>query len=447
LLTVSDLWLSLSLWSLKEGGQGGREGGREGGGEEAVFTVAYPKVGVKPVFSPDGCLLLVARRREGRDEVGVYGRTGREGGREGWACLRTFLPETVDLVALEWSPTGSFFIIRDTHLVEDGVIACAPDGGKVLWRMEEEGREGGGGLGVKSVAISPDGLWVAVGGWDEKLRMFSTLTWGKVLEGTCGREGAREGGKEAQRSVAGTRNITGSDAPSRDRSQRTKGFVAYTQDPEEGGVFHPCLPPSLPFLKPDSSKPAPKIGVGLLAWSGQGGGRGGGRFLLARNDAMPQVVWVWDVYALGLAGILVFADPVRSAQWSPPSPPPSPPSLCVATGGPRFYVWSLAGEEEGGEGVGEGVAGVIPPPAWFDLPVGESGNFDVTRVRWAPKEGGREGGREGGSEEAVWRGIETMRLEGRREEGGVEEGEEGAEEVSLVALMSPDRWCVCALNQ
>ncbi|KAM3571351.1 hypothetical protein VYU27_006615 [Nannochloropsis oceanica] len=491
LLTVSDLWLSLSLWSLED----------EEEGQEEVFSVALPKVNVKPAFSPDGSLLLVARRREGRDEVGLYGRRrrggseggrGREGGRAGggWVCLRSFLPETADLVALEWGAGGRYFLIRDTPLVGDGLYVYSPDGGKLLWKLEE-GKEGsiagggggGGGLGVKSVALSGGGgreggrEWLAVGGWDGRVRVWSTLTWGLVLEGKCGKkEGIRDGGREGGRgddgpssqqrpagaegaATANTNTNTSSNTTTNNNNNnsssnsgssskpRTRSFVAYTQQQSPyDDAFHPSLPPSLPFLKPDLTKAFPKMGIGLMAWSTEGGrGEGweGGRFLLTRNDSMPRVLWVWDLEVPGLAAVLTFAAPVRSAQWSPSSPPSSPstpPSLCIVTGGPRFYVWSPAVREGGGEG------GLPDPPAWYDLPVGDGGHFDVMKVRWAPREGGREGGVEG-KVGAVGRRIETMRLEGGGEEGA-EGGEvEEEDEVFLIALMSSEYWCVCALNQ
>ena len=352
LLTVSDLWLSLSLWSLED------EGGREGGREEEVFSVAFPKVNVKPAFSPDGSLLLVARRREGRDEVGLYGRRRgkREGGNAGkrWVCLRSFLPETADLVGFEWGGGGEYFLIRDTPLVGQGLYVYSPDGGKLLWKLEE-GKEGsaggggggGGGLGVKSVGLSGGGgreggrEWLAVGGWDGQVRVWSTLTWGLVMEGRCGEkegraEGRREGGRgddvsNSQQPPAGAVAATttsGSSSNSNSSSNaRTRSFVAYTQQQSShDDPFHPSLPPSLPSLKPDLTKAFPKMGIGLMAWSTEGG-REGGRFLLTRNDSMPRVLWVWDLEGPGLAAVLTFAAPVRSAQWSPSSPLPRPPPL------------------------------------------------------------------------------------------------------------------------
>jgi WD40 repeat protein len=88
-----------------------------------------------------------------------------------------------------------------------------------------------------------------------------------------------------------------------------------------------------------------------VSWSADG------QLLLTRNDNMPNCLWVWAVADLGLRCLLVQKDPVRSARWSPAN------ELTVATGSPRFYVWSPS----------EG-------PTWHDIPL-QAGSFDVLRIR------------------------------------------------------------------
>ena len=58
-------------------------------------------------------------------------------------------------------------------------------------------------------------------------------------------------------------------------------------------------------------KADPKIGVGLLAWSVKD------RYLLARNDNMPQALWIWDTQKLQLCALLQQLDAVRCAAWDP----------------------------------------------------------------------------------------------------------------------------------
>jgi WD40 repeat protein len=99
-----------------------------------------------------------------------------------------------------------------------------------------------------------------------------------------------------------------------------------------------------------------RLGVGLLSWSHDG------RYLLSRNDNMASALWVWDMEELGLTSLIIQADAVRSARWSPASP-----HLAIATGaGRRFYLWSPGGT------------------SWTDVPVGGDQAFEVMRLRWSP---------------------------------------------------------------
>ena len=93
----------------------------------------------------------------------------------------------------------------------------------------------------------------------------------------------------------------------------------------------------------------------------------------------------------------------------------------------------------------------MPPaaPTWFDIPVAD-GSFDVTRLRWAPLPPPK---RRWADPETPGKkkGVSVLRLEQGAGGGDGDEGEEGDEEeegvVMLVALMSADHWCVCALNK
>ena len=48
-----------------------------------------------------------------------------------------------------------------------------------------------------------------------------------------------------------------------------------------------ALPATVPTMKQPNGKVNPKLGVGLMAWSGDG------KYLATRNDNMPTAVWIW----------------------------------------------------------------------------------------------------------------------------------------------------------
>lgn len=115
------------------------------------------------------------------------------------------------------------------------------------------------------------------------------------------------------------------------------------------------LPASVPAVKASLDKPNPRIGVGLMAWSGDG------KYLATRNDNMPTALWVWDMARLELAAVLLQIEHVKGAAWDP-----NHHRLAVVTGGERVYVWTP-----------EGASFVqIPLPG-----------FNATSVAWSPASG------------------------------------------------------------
>ena len=50
---------------------------------------------------------------------------------------------------------------------------------------EERSTEGWVGLGIRTLRWHPSGDWLAVGGWDGKVRILTRLSWAPVAELTC----------------------------------------------------------------------------------------------------------------------------------------------------------------------------------------------------------------------------------------------------------------------
>ena len=65
------------------------------------------------------------------------------------------------------------------------------------------------------------------------------------------------------------------------------------------------LPATVPTLKAVLDKPNPKLGVGLMAWSGDG------KYLATRNDNMPTAIWIWDMSQLELCATLLQIEQVK----------------------------------------------------------------------------------------------------------------------------------------
>ncbi len=138
ILTFSDFGLHLNLWCLVT---------------KKVHQIRQP---TSIDFSPDGCCMAVAVRRNCHDSIGMYDATSMD-----WTCTREFSVETTDLVRIRWSPDGGCVAVQDGSL-EYAVLLYSPEGQLFRKYVAYENA-----LGVKLVSWHPQGLFLAVSSYDE----------------------------------------------------------------------------------------------------------------------------------------------------------------------------------------------------------------------------------------------------------------------------------------
>ncbi|KAF6137627.1 hypothetical protein GIB67_036210 [Kingdonia uniflora] len=85
--------------------------------------------------------------------------------------MGVFAVDTFDLADIEWSPDDSAIVIWDSPL-DYKVLIYSPDG-----RYLSKYQAYKSGLGVKTVTWSSCGQYLAVGSYDQMLRIFDHLTW------------------------------------------------------------------------------------------------------------------------------------------------------------------------------------------------------------------------------------------------------------------------------
>lgn len=176
-------------------------------------------------------------------------------------------------------------------------------------------------LGVKAVAWSPSSQLLAVGSYDQKVRLLNHLTWGLISEFAHGV------------SVPDERAVVYREVETRDATNKIEAF------PETGGLHttgsryavEDDVQP-LESVRADPEKPFPRLGVGLLTFSPDS------RYFATRNDNMPTVVWIWDVAKLQCTAVLRHIAGVRTINWHPLRN-----LLVIATGGSCLYFWSPRG--------------------------------------------------------------------------------------------------------
>lgn len=186
-----------------------------------------------------------------------------------------------------------------------------------------------GALGIKTAALSPNGMYLAVGLYDQSLRLFSPISWRQVL--SC--------------------------AHSQPFPQSTPLLYreAEYRDPESRQVSTHYLVEETLTLTPlqvPPDTPNPPIGISLCVWSFDS------HYLATRNDSTPNLIYIWDLQTLSLHSILIHQDPVKAVVWAP-----NRNVLALSSAQDRVFVWTETG------------ASVC------DVPL-ETGEFRVGSLQW-----------------------------------------------------------------
>ncbi|CAL8252237.1 unnamed protein product [Arctogadus glacialis] len=298
ILNTTEFHLRVTVWSLCT---------------KAVSYIKYPKACQKGIdFSRDGSYMALAERRDCKDYVSVFVC-------EDWHLLRHFETETQDLAGLEWSPNGCVLAVWDSCL-EYKVLLYSLDG-----RLLSSFSAYEWSLGIKSLAWSPSSQFLAIGSFDEKVRILNHITWKKITE------------FEHPATICSPKTVVYKEVEKRpalsiqDLSSHSVSSVSPLLAVQS--KYEISQPPfQIPVVKPDLDRANPKVGVSSLAFSADS------RYLATKNDNMASVVWVWDMQKMSLEAVLEQTAAVRCFQWDPRRP-----RLALCTGTPRLYLWSPAG--------------------------------------------------------------------------------------------------------
>lgn len=166
------------------------------------MQIALPKMPASAgyAFSPDGKYLAFVSRHPStsRDHLGVYDAVS-------WRCLRHFpaggvssgatSDDLADVADVQWSPCGRYLAIVEASIFGLRVDFRTPTGVRIGrfprakgtpadWgrarsagprsqavSSQPKGGETAAGLGTRTLAWRPQGDYIAVGGWDGKVRL------------------------------------------------------------------------------------------------------------------------------------------------------------------------------------------------------------------------------------------------------------------------------------
>ena len=185
--------------------------------------------------------MALVERRDCKDYVSLF-HCGD------WQLVRNFPIDTKDVAGLAWSPDGKVLCVWESVL-DYRVLLYSIDGRCMASYSAYEHA-----LGVKCVAWSPTSQFLAIGSYDQKVRVLNHVTWKTVAEHS------HPSTVDFTSVVVYTEVETKLPHSKTDRSTliSAQGAVCPSQSKYETSEI-PC---TMPAIKPDPEKPNPKLGVG-----------------------------------------------------------------------------------------------------------------------------------------------------------------------------------------
>ncbi|XP_064423832.1 WD repeat-containing protein WRAP73 isoform X2 [Latimeria chalumnae] len=299
ILNTTEFHLRITVWSLCT---------------KSVSYIKYPKACQQGMdFTKDGRYMALAERRDCKDYISIFVCSD-------WQLLRHVATETQDLAGIQWSPNGCVLAVWDTCL-EYKIMLYSLDGRLLSTYSAYEWS-----LGIKSLCWSPSSQFLAIGSYDEKVRILNHVTWKRIAE--FEHLATVDSSKIVVYKEVDMRPTLGNEDLTLPSPTAISNSIFSTKSKYE--IVQP--PVHLPIVKPDPDRANPKIGIGTLAFSPDN------RYLATRNDNMPNAVWIWDIQKMKLFVILEQTLAVRCFQWDP-----CQARLAICTGNSKVYLWSPAG--------------------------------------------------------------------------------------------------------
>ncbi|WVQ96935.1 hypothetical protein IAU59_004044 [Kwoniella sp. CBS 9459] len=245
-------------------------------------------------YSPDNRYIAVAEKHLGKEYVGIYDVL------DGYTMFRHFPLRTTDVQGIAWSPCGKYIAAWDSPL-SYSIHIYSPIGPHLTHFSADSPTftpAEDPGLGIRTVSWAPGGRFLALGGWDGKVRILESEGWRCVGVIQCG-------------SRAVEKDVTIWREPADWlRDTRGRGIIQFDKSP---------ITALLPSIRPDMSKPNSRTGVSSLSFDRDG------TLLLVRLDNQPNVIHIHTFLPTATSESpsithltsIVFSHPVRRAEWCP----------------------------------------------------------------------------------------------------------------------------------
>ncbi len=221
-------------------------------------------------------------------------------------------------------------------------------------------------MGIRTIAWAPGGRWIALGGWDGKVRIVesegwrcvATLTYGvKTVEKdmavlitmsqtTLNADILQTVWREASDWLRESRGRGIVQCPSsKPRLSRADGFP----------VDRLSLPASIPTARTDLTRSPPRAGISQINFDAEA------TLLLVRVEHQPNVIHIHRFLPTAITHLasIVFSNPVKNARWCPKGK-----RIATTTRIGAVYIWDgEGGWVEDGEEVRGGMMEGIGVPS------------------------------------------------------------------------------------
>ncbi|CEL57758.1 WD repeat-containing protein WRAP73 OS=Mus musculus GN=Wrap73 PE=2 SV=2 [Rhizoctonia solani AG-1 IB] len=326
IICFSEWGLRVTVWSLLDG---------------TATYIQFPKhMDRGYTFRKDGRYFILAERHKSRDTIGVYDA------RDGYKVTRHFQSPTQSLAAMSLSPNGRHLAVWEGPL--EYKLSVLNLAGTVLRTFTPDPDPG---LGIRSVAWHPSGAFLAVGGWDDKVHILSSLSWTVVTTFELN-----------------SRVPLGVKVWKEPSNWLTKGAEGSFSEYDRGvGIT------ALTITRRDGAKGLPKTGAVQIEWNLTG------TMFFVRYESTSTALHIYNFpapdepFKPSLKTVLLHATPITRASWNPVRAE----SLAMSCSRPAVYMWT-----SNNEWVNDNVGEIEDEGAEC---IGVPGQEMVIRdVRWAP---------------------------------------------------------------
>ncbi|WWC88231.1 uncharacterized protein L201_003136 [Kwoniella dendrophila CBS 6074] len=275
-------------------------------------------------YSPDNRYMAIAEKHLGKEYIGIYDVI------DTYHLVRHFQLSTTDVQGLSWSLCGRYIAAWDSSLSYSMYIHSPI--GPLLTHFTHNSptfspisSTEDPGLGIRTVTWAPGGRWLAIGGWDGKVRIIESEGWRCIAVLNWGNRITEKDitvWKEPHDWVKDTRG---------------RGIVQFDQMP---------IPTSIPNIRPDLGKPNPNMGISQISFD-----RNAALFFV-KSETCPNVIHIHTFLETPTSespnithlASLIFDNPVKSAVWCPSPSGKHQKKISITTKSGAIYLW----DEEGG---------------------------------------------------------------------------------------------------